>query len=809
MFEKFRGNLTLKYLTMTSGFVLVVQLLFGLGSIYWSGRSQYRALEQKVLDEAIFLGGVSPEAILDSDFLTLERLMRQASVDEAIVYSIILDTERTPLTRHLNQEKPVVAKLTGDQTINRQNILVFLERLKQRPNIYEIRQPIVSADVPLGEIRLGYSTATIDAQMRRALVSMIFVSISVSALLAFLTYLLFSRFVRSPIQSLNEFAVELSEGNLDQRIPELHVDEFGRMVTAFNNMADQLQETLVGLTEARDEALAGTRAKSEFLATMSHEIRTPMNAIIGMSSLLMDTKLNKEQYQFADTIRHSGDNLLTIINEILDFSKIEANRLELEIQTFDLHRCIYETMSIVGVQASRKHLQLDHSIDQRLPKYVKGDITRVRQILLNLLSNAIKFTNLGSVTLRCDFVERDGKPFLQISVKDTGVGIPRDKQEDVFEAFTQADNSVTRRYGGTGLGLVICKRICEIMGGEISLVSEEGLGSKFTVLLPLDEPAADEIPSSENEFASSSSSHNAENILKELKVPLKILLAEDIQVNCQVAALMFARLGYRIDTVGNGQEAIEALARQKYDVIFMDWHMPEMDGITATKRIREQGNSIETPWIVAMTANAMPEQRKTCLQAGMNDFIAKPVQSKDLAKALLESPLIAQVMRATNSGVEQNTATPSASATEVPAQEEEASSKPESNDVERPSPQQMSHMIDEETWQSLLEMAGSESYGLIDDMVVNYLEDSEQHMAKIEQAIADKSGKDLHFAAHALKGSSRYLGALQLSEQCQIMEKYAKTDNFTLAETLKLTIQDMYAQVVKELEQKREVLTAS
>ncbi|OKH19045.1 ATP-binding protein [[Limnothrix rosea] IAM M-220] len=806
MFEKFRENLTLKYLTMTSGFVLVVQLLFGLGSIYWSGRSQYRALEQKVLDEAAFLGGVSPEAILDADFLTLERLMRQASVDDEILYSVVLDANQTALTRYLNQEKPIVAQLTNEQTINHQNILVFLERLQQRPNIYEIRQPIIAADVLLGEIRLGYSTAIIDAQIRRGVISMIFISISVSALLAFLTYLLFSRFVRSPIKSLNEFALELSEGNLDQRIPELHVDEFGKMVAAFNKMADQLQETLAGLTEARDEALAGTRAKSEFLATMSHEIRTPMNAIIGMSSLLMDTKLDDEQYQFADTIRHSGDNLLTIINEILDFSKIEANRLELEIQTFDLHRCIYETMSIIGVQASRKHLQLDHSIDQNLPKYIKGDITRVRQILLNLLSNAIKFTNLGSVTLRCDFVEREDEPYLQISVKDTGVGIPKDKQDDVFEAFTQADNSVTRRYGGTGLGLVICKRICEIMGGEISLVSEEGLGSKFTVLLPLDEPTPDEIPMPEPDVISSSGLRNAEGILKELKVPLKILLAEDIQVNCQVAALMFARLGYRIDTVGNGQEAIEALARQSYDVIFMDWHMPEMDGITATRRIREEGNSLEKPWIVAMTANAMPEQKKACLTAGMNDFIAKPVQSKDLAKALLECPLVSRVAIAANPDLEADLVKYNALGRVAPGKTVRATDSrlPEEAPLE-----QAQSIIDESMWQSLLEMAGVDSYGLIDDMVVNYLEDSQKHMVKMSQAIADQSAQDLNFAVHALKGSSRYLGAQQLSEQCQMMEKYAKAENFALAQTLEPTIQAMYAQVVKELKQKRETLSAA
>ena len=416
------------------------------------------------------------------------------------------------------------------------------------------------------------------------------------------------------------------------KAPEL----FARIKThlTLKHTRDELQKTLVDLVEAREAALGSARLKSQFLATMSHEIRTPMNAVLGMAELLLTTDLNPQQLDFVQTLQTSSEDLLAIVNDILDFSKLEAGGLRLALQEFDLKSTLENILYLFTSKATGKGLKLECNIDPEFPLQLIGDESRLRQILNNLIANAIKFTEAGCVTVSVSSERMQTSPSdpsiiaLRFTVKDTGIGISATDRQKLFQSFSQVDATTTRQYGGTGLGLVICKQLVQLMDGEIGVRSQPGSGSEFWFT------ATFSIPDVNRTFSITNRTEDRKKNADTLKT-IEILLVEDTRVNQKVLLHQLQLLGYQADCANHGREAIDKLAKGEYKIVLMDCQMPVLDGYQTTKILREREGKEHHLAIIGLTAHAMSGDREKCLAAGMDDYLAKPVSMEKLS-AILE-----------------------------------------------------------------------------------------------------------------------------------------------------------------------------
>lgn len=376
--------------------------------------------------------------------------------------------------------------------------------------------------------------------------------------------------------------------------------------------AVDLQKQIMQAEQESEAAAAASEAKSQFLAHMSHEIRTPLNGIIGIADLLSQSQLDDSQSQYLKTIRNSGEALLAIINDILDFSKIEAGKLELENTDFCLKELGQSLNDLFIAQLTEKQLEFKFTLDPELPEYIKGDPLRLKQILLNLIGNSLKFTSTGGVYVHVKAVQSQPDLRIEFNVTDTGIGIPDDKQKVLFQAFTQVDSSTTRKYGGTGLGLQISKRLVELMNGEIHVESQQGQGSSFIFTIDMGKGSKPQ----ESEIEHLTTNRPSSDI--------RVLVAEDNKTNQVVIRAMLKKLGYAFDIFENGQEAINALNHNQYDIVLMDCQMPVLDGLEATRDIRKSPQWKALP-IIALTAGATDKEQTECEAAGMNDFLSKPI----------------------------------------------------------------------------------------------------------------------------------------------------------------------------------------
>jgi signal transduction histidine kinase/CheY-like chemotaxis protein/HPt (histidine-containing phosphotransfer) domain-containing protein len=590
-----------------------------------------------------------------------------------------------------------------------------------------------------------------------------------------------------PVTRLTQHMLQIrNTGDLNQPFGSDRRDEIGLLANEFDQLATALGDAQSELETARDDALALSKAKGEFLARMSHEIRTPMNGVLGMIELLNNTPLADTQRRYAQTIHDSADTLLDVINDVLDFSKIESGKMRLESICFDLNSFLSDLVASLTGLAHGKGLAFELTLPDGTGLAVHGDPFRLRQVLTNLIGNAIKFTDEGTVSLCVTAADVDAThKEINFAVVDTGIGISSNKKDLIFESFAQEDGSTTRRFGGTGLGLSISKQLVGMMGSEIRVESEIGAGSSFSFSLCME-------ASNESDFSDSARALQKGLFLtkpKPAEIGLlsgRVLLAEDNTVNQEVAVGMMAAMGVEVVIAKNGDEAIRQFKSQKFETVLMDCQMPGVDGFDAARAIRKiEAETGQAPIrIIAVTAGAMGGDREQCIAAGMNDYLTKPFTGEQLYKALRKTLLQGGAKAEPD---QQRCRNPVGAASNSPYSD---------------SP------VDQNVLDGLMGLALPGSQNLVHRVIRAYVENSNKLMTELRGEIESANADGIRASAHALKSSSANVGALTFSDMCRVMESAGEQKDLIQVEATWQQMPEEYNNVIEALKCRLKVAAA-